>query len=227
MTEARIIRIPLRFANSYLVAGEKTIIVDTGDPGFSRGILRAMQKNDIKKSDISLIFITHGHIDHYGSLFELKKSIDVPVAIQRLDAPYLNQGVQAPLYPVNPVAGAVKLVGKNLKVKKRYGIKADIAFNNRVELEKYGIKGLILPTPGHTLGSASLFLPDGRAITGDLIVRKHLFRGKPCPAPFMHDRSRFNKSMNLLKGRGVKVIYPGHGGPINAGDIKPFIRIKV
>lgn len=227
MTEVRIIRIPLRFANSYLVAGEKAIIVDTGDPGFSRRILKAMRENDIKKSDISLIFITHGHIDHYGSLFELKKSIDAPVAIQRLDAPYLNRGTQAPLYPVDLLASAIKLVGKNLKVKKRYGIRADITFNNRLELEKYGVKGLILPTPGHTLGSASLFLPGGRAITGDLIVRKGLFGGKPCPAPFMHDRGKFNRSMNLLKGRGVKVIYPGHGGPINTSDIKSFAGIKV
>ena len=68
MVEARVVRIPLRFANSYLVIGEKTIIVDSGDPGFSRGILQAMEKNEVKKTDISLIFITHGHIDHYGSV---------------------------------------------------------------------------------------------------------------------------------------------------------------
>lgn len=224
MAETRVVRIPLRFANSYLVTGEKTIIVDTGDPGFSRGILKAMQKHDIKIADVSLIFLTHGHIDHYGSLFELKKSIDVPVAIQRLDAPYLNQGVQAPLYPVNPVAGAIKLVGKNLKVKNRYDIKADIVFKDRLELQDYGIEGTILPTPGHTMGSASLFLPDGRAITGDLIIRSYLLWGKPCPAPFMHDWSRYNKSMNILKGRGVKTIYPGHGGPISTSDIKPLYR---
>lgn len=220
MAETRVIRVPLRFANSYLVSGERTIIVDTGDPGFSRGILRAMQKNDIKKSDVSLIFITHGHIDHYGSLFELKQSIDVPVAIQRTDAPYLNQGVQAPLYPVHPVASAIKLAGKNLKVKKRYGIKADIVFKDRLDLQDYGVEGVILPTPGHTLGSASLFLPDGRAITGDLIVRAYLSQGKPRPAPFMHDWNKFHKSMNILKGRGVKTIYPGHGGPINTSDIR-------
>ena len=220
MAETRIVRIPLRFANSYLVIGEKTIIVDSGDPGYSKGILQAMEKNEIKKSDISLIFITHGHVDHYGSVFELRRKIDAPIAIHRLDAPYLNQGTQAPLYPLNPLAGAIKLVGQHLKVKKRYGIEADIVFNQKLELQEFGVQGLILPTPGHTLGSASLFLPDGRAVTGDLIVRQYLFRGKPCCAPFCHDRSKFIKSMNILKGRGVKTIYPGHGAPINTSDIR-------
>ena len=219
MAEIRIVRIPLRFANSYLVIGERTIIVDSGDPGFSQGILKAMEKNEVKKTDISLIFITHGHVDHYGSVFELRRKIEAPIAIHRLDALYLNQGVQAPLYPLNSIAGAIKLVGKNLKVKKRYGIEADIEFKQKLELEEFGVKGLILPTPGHTLGSASLFLPNGRAITGDLIVRQYLFRGKPRCAPFLHDRSKFIKSMNILKGRGVKTIYPGHGAPINTSDI--------
>jgi hydroxyacylglutathione hydrolase len=219
MAETKIVSIPLRFANSYLVIGDKTIIVDSGDPGFSKGILQAMEKNEIKKSDISLIFITHGHVDHYGSVFELRRKIDAPIATHRLDAPYLNQGIQAPLYPLSPIASAIKLVGQHLKVKKRYGIKADIEFKQRLELQEFGIRGLILPTPGHTLGSASLFLPDGRAITGDLIVRQYLFRGKPRCAPFLHDRSKFIKSMNILRGRRVKTIYPGHGAPINTSDI--------
>jgi flavorubredoxin len=33
----KVIRVPLRLANSYLVRGDRTIVVDTGDPGFSRG----------------------------------------------------------------------------------------------------------------------------------------------------------------------------------------------
>lgn len=220
MAETKVVRIPLRFANSYLVIGEKTIIVDSGDPGFSKGILEAMEKNEVKKSDISLIFITHGHVDHYGSVFELRRKIDAPIAIHRLDAPYLNQGIQAPLYPLNTIAGAIKLVGQHLKVKKRYGIEADIVFKQKLELQKFGVQGLVLPTPGHTLGSASLFLPDGRAVTGDLIVRQYLFTGKPRCAPFLHDHSKFIKSMNILKGRGVKTIYPGHGAPINTSDIR-------
>jgi hydroxyacylglutathione hydrolase len=217
--KTRIVRIPLRFANSYLVIGEKTIIVDSGDPGFSRGILRAMEKNEVKKTDISLIFITHGHIDHYGSVFELRREIDAPIAIHSLDAPYLNQGIQAPLYPITPTARAIKLVGQNLKVKKRYGIEADIEFRQNLELQEFGVRGVIIPTPGHTLGSASLFLPDGRAITGDLIVRHYLFRGRPRCAPFLHDRSKFLKSMDILKGRGIKTIYPGHGSSIDTNEV--------
>ena len=45
--------------------------------------------------------------------------------------------------------------------------------------------------------------------------------GKPRCAPSLapQDRSKFFKSMNILKGRGIKTIYPGHGAPINTSEI--------
>jgi glyoxylase-like metal-dependent hydrolase (beta-lactamase superfamily II) len=36
--------------------------------GFSSGILKAMQENGVKKADVSMIFLTHGHIDHSAYL---------------------------------------------------------------------------------------------------------------------------------------------------------------
>jgi glyoxylase-like metal-dependent hydrolase (beta-lactamase superfamily II) len=217
--DTRVVRVPLRFANSYLVIGDKTIIVDTGDPGFSRGILKALQRNGISKKDVSMIFITHGHIDHYGSVYVLKQHIDAPVAIQQIDEPYLLKGVQAPLYPTNRVASFIKAVGQDMQVKKRYNLQADIVFDEELDLAEYGVNGLLLATPGHTLGSASLFLPDGQAVTGDLVIRRNLFWGPPEKCPFLHDPEKFQTSLEKLISRGVKVLHPGHGGPIPAEQI--------
>ena len=211
MSETRVIRIPLRVANSYLLIGSQTIIVDTGDPGFSRGILKAMQVNGLKKSDVSMIFLTHGHIDHFGSVYELKREIDVPVAIQRIDEPYLFNGTQAPLCPTNRLAGFIKAVGKNSRVKKRYGLKADIVFEDELDLQAYGVKGRAIAPPGHTLGSASIVLPDGAAIVGDLLVHKHFLTGPACVPPFLHDADKHAESMGKLYNMGVQKFYPGHG----------------
>lgn len=211
-------RVPLRLANSYLVRGKKTIIVDTGDPGFSHGIYRAMQREGINRSDISLIFITHGHIDHYGSVFALNKTLRVPVAIHRLDQTYLENGIQAPLYPLNRPAALLKRIGKDMRVRNG-GFKVDIAIDDQLDLSRFGVEGVILPTPGHTLGSASLFLPDARAITGDLIIRRHMFRGPAEACAFLHDREKYHSSVNLLKTCGVNKIYPGHGAPINMAPV--------
>jgi len=220
MKTTSVTRVPLRLANSYLVSGKKTIIVDAGDPGFSQGIYRAMQREGINRSDISLIFITHGHIDHYGSVFALKKALDVPVAIHRLDQIYLESGTQAPLHPLNRPAALIKRVGQDMRV--RHGnFKSDIIIDDQLDLLRFGVEGAILPTPGHTLGSASLFIPDGRAVTGDLIIRRHLFRGPAEACAFLHDVDKFHNSVNLLKLYGVKKIYPGHGAPI---DMEPVYQ---
>jgi len=218
MKNASVTRVILRLANSYLVSGKKTIIVDAGDPGFSQGIYRAMQRQGINRSDISLIFITHGHIDHYGSVFALKKALDVPVAIHRLDQIYLESGSQAPLYPMNRPAAFIKRLGQNMRVRHDH-FKADIVFDDQLDLMDFGVEGVILPTPGHTLGSASMFLPDDCAITGDLIIRRHMFRGPAEACAFLHDREKFHNSVNLLKSRGVKKIYPGHGAPIDMSPV--------
>ncbi|NLW91628.1 MAG: MBL fold metallo-hydrolase [Syntrophomonadaceae bacterium] len=210
-------RVPLRLANSHLVRGKKTIIVDTGDPGFSHGLYRAMQREGINRSDISLIFITHGHIDHYGSVFALKKALDVPVAVHRLDQIYLEKGTQAPLYPLNRPAALLKRVGQGMRVRHN-NFKADIIVDDHLDLLRFGVEGFILPTPGHTLGSASLILPDSCAITGDLIIRRHFFRGPAEACVFLHDKEKYHNSVNLLKLCGVKKIYPGHGASI---DMEP------
>lgn len=219
MGETRVVRVPLRVANSYLLIEDKVIIVDTGDPGFSEQILSALQANDIKKSDVSMIFLTHGHIDHFGSVYELKRKLDVPVAIHQTDEPYLRKGIQAPLYPQNAMAGFIKAVGQDKQVKKRYDLKPDIVFDDELDLNSYGVNAQALATPGHTLGSASLVLKDGAAIVGDLLVHKYLLFGQALKPPFLHDRQKHSASMQKLLQMGVTLFYPGHGKAIHKNEL--------
>jgi len=222
---AEVVRVPLRVANSYLVIGQKTIIVDTGDPGYAGGIFKALRRHGIRKSDVSMIFITHGHIDHYGSVYELRKRIDAPVAIQRIDEDYMVRGVQAPLYPVGGMARIIGMVGKRLQVHPSSVLRAaDIVFDEDMDLREYGVDGALVATPGHTLGSGSLILDDGQAIIGDLVVKKYFLRGEPIKPPFMEDRDQLNISLHKLLDRKAKILYPGHGGPINIEEISRLIK---
>lgn len=221
MDATRVVRVPLRFANSYLVIGRQTIIVDTGDPGYSQRILKALQTNDIKKSDIAMIFLTHGHIDHFGSVYELRRQLDVPVAIQRVDEPYLREGIQAPLYPRNAAARFIKAMGNNMQVKKRYELQAELVFDDEMDLQDFGVDARLVSTPGHTLGSASLVLPEGTALVGDLLIHKNFLFGEPCPPPFLHDKGKQRESMRKLIDMGVVKFLPGHGQAINLSSIRP------
>lgn len=220
MERVKVIRIPVFLANSYLLIGAKTaIIVDTGDPGHSRDILKAMAANDVTPDMVNLIHLTHGHIDHYGSVYKLKKTLNAPVAIHNADLPYLLDGIQAPLYPTNRIARFLKAIGGNCRVKERYGLKPEIILDQSLDLSTFGLAGKIIATPGHTLGSTSLILADGRAFTGDLLVHERFLRGRPVRPPFMHDLLKHKESMQKLVEERVKILYLGHGDPIKMDQI--------
>ena len=73
---------------------------------------------------------------------------------------------------------------------------------SRAVLEKIGIAGEIVHTPGHSDDSVSLLLDDGSAFTGDLTH----------PALVVEEQaSAVAASWRLLRERGATRVYPGHG----------------
>jgi glyoxylase-like metal-dependent hydrolase (beta-lactamase superfamily II) len=75
---------------------------------------------------------------------------------------------------------------------------------SRAFLEKIGIAGEILPTPGHSADSISLLLDDGSVFTGDL-THPGFVTEETAEAVYA--------SWQLLRDRGAKTVYGGHGPP--------------
>lgn len=73
---------------------------------------------------------------------------------------------------------------------------------SRAVLERMGLAGEILPTPGHSDDSISLLLDDGSVFTGDLTRPGFISREDPTVVL---------ASWRLLRGRGAVRVYPGHG----------------
>lgn len=72
--------------NTYLItdlATQLSAIVDTGE---SDGLLRYLQALK-PKPQISMILLTHGHLDHAGSLALLQQNYDVPTYLPRMEQP--------------------------------------------------------------------------------------------------------------------------------------------
>ena len=69
-------------------------------------------------------------------------------------------------------------------------------------LEKIGIPGQIVHTPGHSDDSVSLLLDNGSVFTGDLT---HPARVSDS------DRAVVTASWQMLRERGATRVYPAHG----------------
>ena len=95
----RIITVPIlprRMVNSFILVGERPIIVDTGMPGSAPKILAALEGAGFAPRDVSLILITHRHVDHIGSAAQVKQATGAPVAVHKLDADWLRRGDGGP-----------------------------------------------------------------------------------------------------------------------------------
>ena len=76
------------------------------------------------------------------------------------------------------------------------------ADDSRAFLDKLGIEGEIISTPGHSDDSITLILDSGAAFTGDL------------PMPLLASEDALDavtRSWAAIQARRVQRIYPGHG----------------
>jgi hydroxyacylglutathione hydrolase len=92
----RVVPLPLSISNSYLLLGDRPVLLDAGMPGEEERLISALGQNGIAPTDISLVVLTHGHTDHVGSVNALARA-GVPIAIGEEDADILESGANGPL----------------------------------------------------------------------------------------------------------------------------------
>ncbi len=190
-TPITIVNVGYRSTNYWVVSlGPARLLVDLGYPG-TMGMMRAnLKRMGIPLPELRYALATHYHIDHAGLAQELKQA-----------------GV--PLLVLEEQLAAIPAMKQWTKPQDNY---VDISLEgyliipcgaSRALLERIGLAGEILPTPGHSADSVSLLLDDGAAFTGDLT-----------PLPFADQDGAglvVTASWRLLRERGAQHIYPGHG----------------
>lgn len=205
----------LGMAQAYLVvAAQGMLLVDAGSPGQEGAVLRQMQR--LGRTDLRLIFLTHAHLDHYGSAAALQRATGARVAIHVLDGEALAQG-RTDLGQVRGWRGhAVKWLFPLMRPFLRAeALRADVLVEDGQDLSEYGIPAQALHTPGHTPGSCCLLVQGGRAFAGDLLSttgRPHMQRY------YATDWAQLADSLERLKARRPEWVYPGHGRQPLPGD---------
>ena len=77
-------------SNCYLLTDADLTLIDTGMPGDADNIKAAIIALGVKPEGLRHILITHGHLDHTGSLAEMKRVSNAQIVAGAKDAPYIQ-----------------------------------------------------------------------------------------------------------------------------------------
>lgn len=211
----------------FLIKGERCILIDAGMPGRIDAILKKIDSEGIRLRDISLIVITHSHIDHFGSAKVMKEKTGAKVSIHSLAADLLRRGKNEDIVPIGPlgrffrtlISAMPSAAGDSLAVE------PELILSGEMPLEEYGVKGKVLSTPGHTPGSISVLLDSGEAIIGDMIRGGFFSKNIPEIPFFATDVNQLKESVSLVMSHKPKVIFASHGGPFTPEAIRKKFAI--
>ncbi len=204
-------QITTRGLNIFLILEDEITIIDTGMRGSAPAIVRAIKKLGRSIEEVSLILITHNHLDHIGGLKWLRMLAPAKIAVHRDDInlrqrglPYkglLNVVMKAPFMPA--LWPSMYITEKDV----------DIVLKGGEILEPLG--GLeVIHTPGHTPGGICLFSPARKILfAGDTI--SHRGRDFFIPLGLVNsDNAQLRQSVKKLAQLNFDILCYGHGRPL-------------
>ena len=195
----------VRVSNAYLVSVEDgLLLVDTGIPGNAKRILAFIERLGRRPDELRTIVLTHWHIDHVGSVAELKRLTGAQVAIHELDAPVLA-GRERPAKGRRAMAVITRL----FRLRR---VTADLLLRDGDR-----IGGLeVVHVPGHTAGSIVLRRDDGVVFSGDALLGDRHGGIRPPDPGLSLDPAQAQASAEEIGALDFRLLLPGHGRPAAA-----------
>lgn len=166
------------------------LMFDTGWAGTFIKMCKALGEHNMKLQDIKYLLISHFHPDHMGLAGELMKQ-GVTVIVMEGQKEYIHASDH--IFQRDKRFVYTPLEEDKVQV---------LSFaESREFLQKLGIEGEIIPTPGHSDDSISLFLDSGDVFVGDLYPLYELEA---------HEEPGVQESWQKILERKSKRIYYGH-----------------
>ncbi len=196
------------YSNTFLLADNRLILIDTSSELDAKKLLASFEKAKIKPKDLTSIVITHVHPDHVSGLARVKREAPgAKVVSSKIEAEYISKkrtydgppGAQSQRQPPTPV---------------------DVALDDGQTHD--GLK--VLFTPGHTRGSISL-LDDARSllIVGDAASNESGLG--PMDDQYNVDPRLHRESIKKLANFRFDNAVFGHGKPILGGASSQFVAL--
>jgi glyoxylase-like metal-dependent hydrolase (beta-lactamase superfamily II) len=196
-------------ANCYIVGSSTTKQGMVIDPGAeAETILKTVQQTGLC---ISIIVITHAHIDHVGAIREVQEKTNAQFAIHEAEKGFV---LSAPMRMLTSLGiSPVKSPPRPHRLLKD---------GDHIDLGDLRFE--VLHTPGHSAGGICLS-GHGVVFSGDTLF--NLGVGRTDFPGMSHDRLMNSIREKLMVLPDETIVYPGHGPPTTIGDERrgnPFLQ---
>jgi len=176
-------------ANTYLIKGSKTILIDPGHQHLLENVKDHLSKLTITPHDIDLVILTHGHPDHVEAVRAFTNSRAL-IALHQAELDFIRR-----LAPHYGAAMGIKEFEPQILLQEG-------------ELQVGNMTLQIIHAPGHSPGSICIYWPQEKAlITGDVIFYQGLGR---TDLPGGNGQT-LKESIKRLARLEVEHLLPGHG----------------
>jgi glyoxylase-like metal-dependent hydrolase (beta-lactamase superfamily II) len=187
---------------------ERLVVIDAATPGRAGAVWQSLHSLGYAPKAVDQIWLTHGHIDHIGSVAALKRDSGARVVAHRADAPLVNGSAHHELGP-SPAAGTYqKLYDWAVRhVFRHRPTEVDQPVDDGDKLDGWQV----VHTPGHTAGSVCFYNPERRIIiVGDALNHRRGRLGVP-PPMFSVDMAQAHASIHRIASLDFEVCCFGHG----------------
>ena len=214
--------IPARGANVFLLRDQELTLIDTGMKGSAPRVLQYLSRLGYSPSQVARIIATHYHMDHVGSLAQLKRATGARVLVHRGDARIIRGELPQP-FPTENRALALMIRPLSM-VMGADPVEVDVALEDGDELPIFG--GMkVIHVPGHTLGSICLFSPQKRLLIAGDVINNRFGRLRLAPRPTCTDFRLSRQSVRKLAGLDFDALCLGHGTPLTRGAAEEVRRL--
>ncbi len=191
--------------NCYIVAdNDKAILIDTGRKKYRKKILEKC-----KEFHVSLIVLTHGHMDHCQNAAYLANALHIPIAMNKKDMNLIPDNRKQSLFAKTFLGKIVLSVSLSSFEKDCLEVfEPTIYLKNGDDLSDYGVDAKIVELPGHTNGSIGVEIGDNLFV-GDALMNMFY----PTVSMLYVDEQEMLSSAKYIRESGAKTIYFGHGKP--------------
>lgn len=204
-------RLSLRMVNSYLIKTDGcTALVDAGYPGQEKLLEKRIEGAGSDPAGIDLLVMTHEHYDHAGCLRHIKELSKALVIAHNRAKPFIEEGHSD--FPKGTMIFSKLISGMGNRFISGSGgfegIPVDVEVKEELDLNRWGIDGRLIHTPGHTGGSLVM------VVGKDCMVGDTMFNVFPWTVypPFANDQEELRRSWDKISQLDVERFHPGHGG---------------